>query len=61
MGRPNYIWSKESDDRLMEEISDGKNMTQLSISFKINTTSLTNHLKEMGFGGLRDARNVLIG
>lgn len=60
VGMKQIPWSKELDDKLLEEIAKGKNFLQLTVVMRMSQPTISIRLKEMGFDGLRDARKVLI-
>jgi hypothetical protein len=59
MGLKFHTWTKELDDRLLIEIAKGKNATQLENAMSMSYMSILKRLKEMGFDGLRDARDIM--
>jgi hypothetical protein len=59
LGHKNYIWSRELDEKLLSEIAKGKNLIQLTISMGMGKPKINKRLKDMGFDGLVDARNVM--
>jgi hypothetical protein len=61
IGTKHPIWTKELNDKLLEEISMKKNYLQLEVSMHMSHTTIREKLMEMGFDGLKDARKVLAG
>ena len=59
MMRTKITFSKEMDDKLLNEISNGKTLIELIVSMKICKQIIIRRLKEMGFENFRDARNVM--
>jgi hypothetical protein len=59
MGGKHKIWTKELDDKLLDEISKGKNLVQLEIAMDMSHSKICNRIKEMGFDNLCDARRVM--
>jgi hypothetical protein len=54
-------WNKELDEKLLKLISNEKRKRQIEISMKMSYPTFLKRLKEMGFDGLADARNVMTG
>lgn len=61
IGGKRLIWTKERDEQLLQEISNGKTSRQISISMSISTETIKNRLKDMGFDNFIDAKNVMTG
>jgi hypothetical protein len=59
IGSKRVTWTKELDDRLLSEIQKGKSFVQLELIIGTSHTSICRRLKEMGFDGLKDAREVM--
>jgi hypothetical protein len=59
MGGKYQKWTKELDNKLLEEIAKGRNIVQLEIVMKMSRFTFMKRLKEMGFKNLVDARNVM--
>jgi DNA-binding MurR/RpiR family transcriptional regulator len=55
-----HVWTKERDDELLVGVAEGKNYLELSTSMQVCITTINRKLKNMGFEGLVDARNVMI-
>lgn len=58
-GKVKTQWTKEKDDLLLNSISDGKNLLQLTIIMNMDQRIIRARLKEMGFEDFRDARRVM--
>jgi hypothetical protein len=58
-GHKNCIWCKQLDEKLLSEIAKGKTLLQLTISMGMGKPKINKRLKDMGFDGLVDARNVM--
>ncbi|MDF2800246.1 MAG: hypothetical protein K0S61_149 [Anaerocolumna sp.] len=61
IGKNHKIWNKELDEKLLKEISSGKNSISLQIAMGVSQYTIGKRLKQMGFDGLRDARQVMNG
>ena len=59
LGKPHQKWNKELDDKLLEEISAGKNLKDIMISMDMSNYTINKRLKEMSFENFNDARNVM--
>lgn len=55
------VWTKELDNRLLEEVGAGRSLIAITVSMQMSTATINKRLKVMGFTGLRDARRVLLG
>lgn len=59
LGKPYQKWNKELDDKLLSEVSSGKNLKEIEVSLKMSNYTINKRLKEMGFENFNDARKVM--
>lgn len=59
LGKPYQKWNKELDDKLLSEVSSGKNLKEIEVDMKMSNYTINKRLKEMGFENFNDARKVM--
>lgn len=59
LGKPHQKWNKELDDKLLSEVSSGKNLKEIEVDMRMSNYTINKRLKEMGFESFNDARKVM--
>jgi hypothetical protein len=59
IGKKHPIWTKELDNKLIREIVGGKKCTEVAIDMNMSYVTILKRIREMGFDGIADLRNVM--